>query len=169
MNLPIGTVAVLAICFVHIPETTRKPPFTLAHCRKILPELDLIGFALFVPPSIMFLFALQLGSGNAYAWSSATIICLFCFAATTTVIFIIWEYRMGDSAMIPGAVLRQRNVWTSCVFGSCLSCLMIVASNWMPTYFQAVKGDGPTLSGVHLLPSILSQIVFQVGSGAAGK
>jgi hypothetical protein len=45
---------------------------------------------------------------------------------------------------------------------------MITASNWVPTYFQAVKGDGPTMSGVHVLPNILSQLLFVVVSGALG-
>jgi hypothetical protein len=36
----------------------------------------------------------------------------------------------------------------------------------LPTYFQAIKGDGPTISGVHLLPSILSQVLFVITSRA---
>jgi hypothetical protein len=71
--------------------------------------------------------------------------------------------------MIPGSILGERIIWTSCAFGMCIISSMIVASNWLPTYFQAVKGDGPTASGVHVLPSILSQILFVVASGAAGK
>jgi hypothetical protein len=49
-----------------------------------------------------------------------------------------------------------------------MSCL-VTASNWLPTYFQAVRGDGPTLSGVHVLPSILSQLLFVIVVGAVGK
>ncbi|EFQ95880.1 hypothetical protein PTT_04429 [Pyrenophora teres f. teres 0-1] len=42
----------------------------------------------------------------------------------------------------------------------------MTASNWLPTYFQAVKGNGPTASGVYVLPSIISQILLVVVTGA---
>lgn len=75
---------------------------------------------------------------------------------------------MGDQAMLPGKLLAQRVVWTSCVYASCIITCMMTASVWMPTYFQAVKGNGPTDSGVHILPSILSQLLVVIASGAAG-
>ncbi|KAI4942276.1 hypothetical protein J4E91_010250 [Alternaria rosae] len=142
MNLPIGGVAAALIAFVPIPERTKKPRITLSLVRKIIPDLDLLGFALFVPPSVMLLLALQLGSGGKYAWNSSIIIGLFCGAGVCAILFILWERRMGDQAMLPASV-------------------------WMPTYFQAVKGNGPTDSGVHILPSILSQLLVVIASGAA--
>ncbi|KAI4650350.1 hypothetical protein J4E93_002706 [Alternaria ventricosa] len=167
MNLPIGGVAAALIAFVPIPERTTKPRITLSLIRTIIPDLDLLGFALFVPPSVMLLLALQLGSGGKYAWSSSVVIGLFCGAATCAALFILWERRMGDQAMLPGKLLGQRIVWTSCVYASCIITCMMTASVWMPTYFQAVKGDGPTDSGVHVLPSILSQLLVVIATGAA--
>ena len=70
--------------------------------------------------------------------------------------------------MLPGKLLGKRIVWTSCVYASCIITCMMTASIWMPTYFQAVRGNGPTDSGVHVLPSILSQLVVVIGTGAAG-
>ncbi|KAH6882235.1 efflux pump protein [Alternaria rosae] len=167
MNLPIGGVAAALIAFVPIPERTKKPRITLSLVRKIIPDLDLLGFALFVPPSVMLLLALQLGSGGKYAWNSSIIIGLFCGAGVCAILFILWERRMGDQAMLPGKLLAQRVVWTSCVYASCIITCMMTASVWMPTYFQAVKGNGPTDSGVHILPSILSQLLVVIASGAA--
>ncbi|KAI4916828.1 hypothetical protein J4E90_003331 [Alternaria incomplexa] len=167
MNLPIGGVAAALIAFVPIPERTTKPRVTLSLVHKIIPDLDLLGFALFVPPSVMLLLALQLGSGGKYAWSSSVVIGLFCGAATCAVLFIFWERRMGDQAMLPGKLLGQRIIWTSCVYASCIITCMMTASVWMPTYFQAVKGNGPTDSGVHVLPSILSQLLVVIATGAA--
>jgi len=152
--------------FIHFPDIAQKEPFSLALVRKVAPELDLIGFLLFVPPSLMFLLALQFGSGNTHAWDSATVIGLLVGSGILAVIFVLWERRMGDRAMVPGSIIKQRIVWVSCTYGMCNICCMMVASNWIPTYFQAVKGEGPTLSGVHILPSILSQLFFVVTSGA---
>lgn len=169
INLPIGGAAVVLFVFVSIPEIVRKETFSVDLVRRILPDLDLGGFVLFAPAAVMFLMALQFGSDDTYSWNSATVIGLLCGAAAAALSFIGWEARMGDRAMIPGSMLRKRIVWTSCVFGSALMCCSIVASNWLPTYFQAVKGEGPTVSGVHILPSILSALLFVVVTGAASK
>lgn len=169
INLPVGGAAVVLFAFISIPEIVKKESFSLDLVRRVLPDLDLIGFALFAPAAVMFLMALQFGSGNTYAWNSATVIGLLCGAGVMVLVFIGWETRMGDRAMIPGSMLRKRIVWSSCVFGSALMCCSIVASNWLPTYFQAVKGEGPTMSGVHILPGILSALLFVVVTGAASK
>ncbi|KAJ4371020.1 hypothetical protein N0V86_008714 [Didymella sp. IMI 355093] len=169
LNLPVGGAAAALLVFVRIPEMVEKERTTVSLVKKVVPELDLIGFALFAPAAVMFLMALQFGSGDAYAWNSATVIGLLCGASVAALLFVTCELKMGDRAMIPGSMLRKRIVWTSCVFGSALMCCSIVASNWLPTYFQAVKGEEPTLSGVHVLPSILSALLFVVVIGALSK
>lgn len=83
--------------------------------------------------------------------------------------FLLWEYRKGDNAMIPFSIARQRVVWCSCIFGFFLMGTVMCTSYYLPIYFQAVKGVTPTLSGVYLLPSILSQLMLAVISGALGK
>lgn len=169
INLPVGGLAAVIITFVPIPDAKTKPKLSIAMLRRVLRNLDLPGFALFIPPSVMFLLALQFGSGDEFAWSSPTIIGLFCGAAASLVIFIFWERHVGNRAMLPGSLMKQRIVWVSCIFGSCNICSMIVASNWLPTYFQAVKGDNPFDSGVHILPSILAQLLLVVVGGALSQ
>jgi hypothetical protein len=149
-----------------MPDAKTKEAFSMALVRKVIPDLDLVGFLIFSPASIMFLMALQFGSGETYAWNSATIIGLFVGAGLMGIIFVFWERRMGDRAMLPGSLLKQRIVLVSALYGLCIIGCMITASNWIPTYFQAVRGDTPTLSGVHVLPGILSQLFCVVTSGA---
>ncbi|KAH6611957.1 efflux pump protein [Boeremia exigua] len=168
INLPVGgAAAAVLFMFITVPEIVQKEPLSAALILKVLPELDLIGFALFAPTATMFLMALQFGSGNTYAWNSATVIGLFCGSGVAALIFIGWEFRVGDRAMIPGSMLRKRIVWTSCIFGAALMCCNIISSNWLPTYFQAVKGEGPTLSGIHILPSVLGALLTIIVTGAA--
>ncbi|KAK8004428.1 carbohydrate esterase family 4 protein [Apiospora arundinis] len=166
INLPIGGVTAVFLVMTHVPDITEKPPFTLALLRRLLPELDLVGFALFAPAAVMFLLALQLG-GQAYAWRSSQIVGLFCGAVATAAVFVVWEWRvMGDRAMLPGHMLKQRVVLASIVQGVFVMASTTIASFYLPIYFQGVKGDGPTLSGVYMLPSILSQLLLVVISGA---
>lgn len=117
----------------------------------------------------MFLLALQFGGDEKYLWNSATIIGLFCGAGATAVAFVLWEARVGEKAMIPGAMLKHRILVASAGYNICLTVCMLVGSTWLPMYFQAVRGASPTMSGVYLLPSILTQLLISIASGIAGK
>ncbi|KAK8017636.1 MFS multidrug transporter, partial [Apiospora rasikravindrae] len=165
INLPLGGVTAVFLALTHVPDITEKPPFTLALLRRLLPELDLLGFVLFAPAAVMFLLALQLG-GHMYAWGSSQIIGLFCGAVATGAVFVAWECRMGDRAMLPGSMMKQRVVFMAIVQGLFLMVTTTVGSFYLPIYFQGVKGVGPTLSGVYMLPSILNQLLLVVVSGA---
>lgn len=159
INLPLGGLAAVLIILTDIPEQTPKRPATLAYIRTLIPTFDLAGFVLFAPASIMLLLALQFGSGD-YGWKSSQVIGLFCGAGVTAAIFVYWERRMGDDAMIPLPMVRQRVVWSSALNFALLMLAVIVGSNFLPIYLQSVKGLSPTMSGVYMLASILTQIIF---------
>jgi MFS family permease len=166
LNLPIGAVAFLVTTLVPIPERVVKAPYNFALVRRILPLLDLQGFTMFAPSCIMLLLALQFGGDGSHAWSSATVIGLLCGSAATIVLFCFWEARMGKNAMIPPALLKNRIVLASSGQMVCLMSSVVVGSTFLPIYFQSVRGATPTMSGVDLLPAILSQLLFAIISGA---
>lgn len=116
----------------------------------------------------MILMALQWG-GVKYTWNSATIIGLLCGGAGTLVLFMAWEYRVGDSAMIPFSILRKTVVWCSCLVIGFFFASLLVFSYYLPIYFQTVKGVSPTMSGVYMLPGVFSQIVTAILSGFLGE
>lgn len=135
--------------------------------KSLLKSLDLVGFFLFAPLAVMFLMALEWG-GTKYAWNSATIIGLFCGGGGMLLIFIAWEYRVGDGAMIPYYMVRQRIVWASCFVSACAFSCIFLSSYYLPIYFQSVRGASPSLSGVYVLPGILGQILAAIVSGVLG-
>jgi hypothetical protein len=115
----------------------------------------------------MLLLALQWG-GTKYAWTGATILGLFCGSAAMCVVFAFWEYRRGDTAMVPWSMIKQRIVWASCFLMLFLFGSQLIISYYLAIYFQAVKGVSPTASGVNFLPSVISQMIFAVISGVLG-
>lgn len=135
--------------------------------KTIWTKLDLIGFVIFAPAIIQLLLALEWG-GNQYAWNSSTVIGLFCGAGATFLVFLGWEYHKGDEAMLPLSLFKTRAVWSSCGYAFFFFATMQLIVYYLPIYFQAVKGASPMMSGVDLLPSILSQLIAVLGSGAAG-
>ncbi|KAK9769015.1 putative Major facilitator superfamily domain-containing protein [Seiridium cardinale] len=164
INLPVGGVLAFLLIFCKTPDLTVKPPFSLSLVRETIPELDLVGFALFAPAAVMFLLALQWG-GNNYPWNSSVVVGLFVGAGATAILFVLWERHMGERAMLPGSVIKQRIVWSSAVNGMSLMAIVFTAAQYMPVYFQGVRGEGPAMSGVDLLPSILGQLFMVVMSG----
>lgn len=127
--------------------------------QQILPtlyqKLDIVGFCLLAPAAVMLLLALQC-DGTRYAWNSATIIGLFCGCAMTLLAFVAWEWHKGDLGLIPTGLCRNRIVIAGCFITFSVMGTSLLASYWLPIYFQAVKGESPVRSGVNLLPSILS-------------
>jgi len=115
----------------------------------------------------MLLLALEWG-GTSYAWSSSIVIGLFCGSGATLLLFIAWECKVGEEAMFPPSILKQRVVWSSLLFMFFLSANLLTTSYYMAIYFQSVKGVEALLSGVYFLPAILSQMFLAVLSGAIG-
>ena len=169
INLPAGGACAILLLLIQIPS--RRAKLEAIEGKSIIftffKKMDTIGFALFAPFAIQFLLALQWG-GTKYAWSDSKIIGLFCGAAGTLCVFLVWEHRIGDNAMIPFSIIRQRIVWCSCLVIGFFFGSMLMVSYYLPIYFQAVKGVSPTLSGVYLLPTILSQIAMSPVSGYLG-
>ncbi|KAK9250091.1 major facilitator superfamily domain-containing protein [Lipomyces tetrasporus] len=162
INLPCGGVAAILL-FASLPHRNIKG----ARKQTILDtlsKLDLIGFSLFAPAAIQFIFALEFG-GIKYSWNSATVIGLFCGSFGTLLVFLAWEYHMGDQAMIPLSIIGRRAVWSSSLNYACFMGSMLISSYYLPIYFQAVRNATPTLSGVNLLPSIISIMLFGIVSG----
>ncbi|KAH8897375.1 MFS general substrate transporter [Thozetella sp. PMI_491] len=163
LNLPLGAVLGGILALLKIPEVTAKPP-----ARKVLAtaveSLDLPGFFMIAPTSVMFLLALHWG-GNEYAWNSAVTIGLFVGAAATLLVFLAWEYRCGDAAMIPFSMLRMRVIWTASVTMFFLFGAIILVNYYQSLYFQAILDESPFMSGVHILPTVFGQIVFSAVSG----
>lgn len=136
--------------------------------RKAILNFDIPGFILFAPAAIQFFLALQWG-GNTFAWNSRQVIGLFCGAAATFILWLFWDYHHGDNAMIPFSVMRKKVVWVSAICGSFFGGTIFVTAYYLPIYFQSVRGEKPFISGVDILPNILTQMVVGLITGITSK
>lgn len=166
INLPIAGSVGLLLAFLYIPDNIAKLGWR-AVLKSPLREFDLIGFGIFAPSAIQFFLALQYG-GNQHAWNSATVIGLFCGAAAMFLIWLAWDYRQGDQAMVPFSILRQTIVWSSCATVFFLAGSIFITGYYLPIYFQDVRGASPLKSGINVLPNILPQMLITIISGKLG-
>lgn len=164
LNLPVGALVAGFILFVRIPDQVPKPP-ALSVLPRLHRLLDLVGLALLAPAIIMLLLALEYGSSAGHDWSSATVVGLFCGFGATLLAWLAWDWRGGMDAMLPLPLLRRRIVWASGLALGFMMSAMLIASYFLPIYFQAVKGTSAMTSGVYLLPTILPQLLGSIVSG----
>lgn len=133
--------------------------------KALVSGLDLFGFVLFAPASVMLFLALQWG-GVTFAWDSATVIGLLCGAGAVIILFVAWERHHGEKAMIPPAFITRRIIAASCLTGFFQGGAMILLSYYLPLWFQVIKQVSPTESAVRTLPTFLAQVVFIIFSTA---
>ncbi|RDW57711.1 hypothetical protein BP5796_12512 [Coleophoma crateriformis] len=164
INLPVGALVGVLLFGLDIPEIKPKPPVREV-LRTAVSTMDLFGLVLLWPAAIMFFLALQWG-GNQYRWDSSVVIGLFVGAAVTSAAFLWWEHRYGDNALLPFSMLRMRVIYSASATMFFFLGGMLTSYYYLPIYFQAVKGDSPLMSGVHILPTILSQVIVTVSTGA---
>ena len=163
INLPFAVPIGLFLLLRSVPEPTEKPPARQVF-RTAIKSLDLPGFLLISPAAIMFLLGLQFG-GNQYEWNSSVVIGLLVGAAVTFVLFLFWEHRQGDEAMVPFAMLRQRIIWSAAGNMFFMLSAILIADFYLAIYLQAVNNDSPVMSGVHMLPTTLGVVLFTMVAG----
>ncbi|KAJ5618038.1 Major facilitator superfamily domain general substrate transporter [Penicillium hordei] len=163
INLPLGVVVGGFLLFNTIPEPKPKDP-PLQILSSAIKSLDLPGFMLICPAVVMFLLGLQFG-GNQYAWDSSVVIGLLVGAGATFVVFLIWEWRQGDNAMVPLTMLKHRVIWSAAMTMFFSLSSILVADFYIAIYFQAIHDDTPLMSGVHMLPITLGIVLFTMISG----
>lgn len=163
LNLCLFPVITIAFLLNTIPEAEVKP-----HWRSVLAtatkSLDLVGFALISGGVLMFLLGLQYG-GNQFAWDSSVVIGLIIGGLVSFVVFLAWEYRQGDAAMVPWAMLRNGIIRAAAITGLFNYGVMLVADYYLAIYFQSVRDDTALESGVHMLPTTLGMLLSMVVAG----
>ncbi|KAK4032637.1 major facilitator superfamily-domain-containing protein [Parachaetomium inaequale] len=162
--LPLGGAITATTLPIAVPEQSAKPPLREA-CAGLHKKLDVGGFILFASLTTMLLLSLTWGGGR-FRWSSPTIIGLLCGTAALVALFAFWIRRMGNNALMPLSSLRRRAV----VVGSLIMFFQGGATQmipyFLPFWFQAIRGDSPVDSAVHILPSLVSNIVALIAFGA---
>ena len=148
-------------------HTVKREASQLTIFEKIQ-RLDLPGFALFIPPVVMLLLAVQWG-GTKYSWHSATVIGLLCGFVGMMAIFIAWQWHAQDEASIPPRILMNRNVAVACIVSFFMFGSLQLMVYFLPIWFQVIKKATPTQSGIDFLATVLATMLLTFIAGGLGK
>ncbi|KAF9873135.1 hypothetical protein CkaCkLH20_09298 [Colletotrichum karsti] len=163
INLPVGAVALVIMIFVFKSPPRPDSDANITPLEKFL-QIDPLGTAALMPAVICLLLALQWG-GTIYPWNDARVIVLFVLFGVLSVVFVIIQVRNGKNATLPLTVVSQRSVAAACWFSVCTAGADFTLRQYIPIWFQAVKGVSAVDSGLMNLALILATALASILSG----
>ena len=131
--------------------------------KRIL-QLDLEGNALLLGGAIMFFLALQY-TDQQYPWGSPRVIGLLVGAAVAISLFLAWQRKKGDEALMPPNIILQRSIAMGCLTSFFIYSALLVHMFFLPIWFQAIKGESPIGSGVSMISYVAASATFSLIGG----
>ena len=114
VNVPMGAAIFILVIFSLKLKGTQNPMQRFP-IRLKLQHMDPIGIILLLGAVCCLLLVLQQG-GNAWPWNSGKVIGLLIGSVILSLLFGLWQYRLGDKATIPLRILRNRTVLMGSLF-----------------------------------------------------
>ncbi len=152
INVPVGIIALILVTrTLHLHHVKRQA------------VIDWLGaFTLVVGVVPLLLVAEQ---GRTWGWTSVASIACIVVGLVGLIAFVIVESRMGDTALIPLRIFKNRTIVIALSGGFVIGAGMFGGMITIPQYLQIVHGSTPTMSGVQLLPMVLGMMIASVLSG----
>lgn len=152
VNVPIGLAALVVVS-----RTLRIPHRRLEH------RVDWWGATALVVALVPLLTVAE--QGRAWGWGSAISITCFVVGAVGIVCFVLIQSRMGDEALIPLRIFRDRVVSVTISASVVIGVAMFGAMMTLPLYMQIVHGASPMDSGLMMLPMVGGMMIASIVTG----
>ena len=154
VNVPIGLVALVVVTrTLHLRHTR------LEH------RIDWWGAAALSAALVPLLLVAE--QGREWGWSSPPSLACLAIGLASTVAFFAIERAMGEEAILPLELFRNRTVGVASVASVLIGVAMFGGLASLPLYLQIVKGASPTDAGLLLVPMTLGIMAGSVSSGIA--
>ncbi|HET7717987.1 MAG TPA: DHA2 family efflux MFS transporter permease subunit, partial [Bauldia sp.] len=126
-------------------------------------RIDYAGIAALSVGILSLLLALDEGSDRG--WTDPLILGLFALGAVSLVVFAFIERGVGETALVPHDVLRNRQFAAACLATLMMSAIFFSALVFLPQFMAKVLGFSAVGAGAGLLPMMG---VFALTSFVAG-
>ena len=163
INLPIGGIAFVVLLFV-LPLSPPPADNTQGTLKQKLARFDPFGNIFLIPGLACLIFALQWG-GTKLPWSNARIVALLTVGSVFLVFFALIQLLVKDNGTVPPGILCQRSIAASVAVSIGVGAILIVATFYMPIWYQAIRGLSAVDAGYRLIPYFLGAVVFVITSG----
>ena len=129
----------------------------IAHAKpKDIPFIfDLPGMALIIGAMVCLLLVLEDG-GLTKPWNSGFSIGLLVAFGVLTIIWVGWEWKQGEGAMIVPRIIKRRSILCLALFNLTAQGSGFARIYTLPLFFQAAQNVSPLESGICTLPTVLT-------------
>jgi len=103
--------------------------------------------------------------GREWGWGSGRSVACFVVGGLGVVAFLLIERAMGDEALVPLSLFKERTVAVASTASVIIGVAMFGGLVSIPLYLQIVKGATPTEAGLMLLPLTLGIMSASILSG----
>ncbi len=152
VNVPIGIVALIVV-----GRTLHLHHIRLDH------RIDWIGALLLTTALVPLLLVAE--QGRQWGWTSGDSLMCFGIGGVAGVAFLRQEWRMGDEAIFPFGMFRNKTVGVTSTASVLIGIAMFTGLVSLPLYLQIVKAATPTEAGMLLVPMTLGVMVSSISSG----
>jgi EmrB/QacA subfamily drug resistance transporter len=152
INIPVGLIALAIVWrFLHVPHTARK---------VVIDWWGAVTIVLGIVPIL-----LVAEQGRTWGWASAGAIACYVVAAAGIIAFIVVETKMGDNALIPMKLFKNRTFSMATIIGVMVGFAMFGGLLTIPLFLQLVRGASPTQSGLLMIPLVVGIMISSIVSG----
>jgi EmrB/QacA subfamily drug resistance transporter len=152
INLPIGVVSLIMVTrFLHLPKR---------HGSAVIDWFGAVFVIMTLVPGLV-----VAEQGRTWGWGAPGSIVCYAIAIVGVIAFILTEMRMGEDALIPLKLFRNRTFSMATILGVLVGFGMFGALLTLPLYLQLVLGATPTQSGFMMLPMVLGLMISSIVSG----
>ena len=138
LNLPLGVLA-----FFVVSRNLALPR------RRTERRIDYLGAALLTATTIPLLLVAE--KGHEWGWTSGLSLGLLAFSVVALLAFLPRERAMGEDAILPLRIFRDRVFSVTVVVAFLVGMVMFGGLVLMPLYLQIVKGETPTAAGLQMV------------------
>jgi len=153
VNVPIGLIALFIV-----GRTLHIPNF-----QKVNHAIDWLGAISLTVGLIPLLLVAQ--EGRVWGWTSVESITCYSIGIISLILFVIFENRMKDEAILPLRLFKDKTFSLVSVVGVITGAGMFGGLAMLPLYLQIVGGSSPTKAGLELLPLTLGIMTGSIISG----
>jgi MFS family permease len=152
INIPIGAIALMVVA-------SQVP----GHLSRVHHVIDYLGSIVLVLATTSLVLFTSLG-GTTYPWHSAPIIAFGVAGVVLVGLFAVVE-RRATEPVLPLHLFSIRTFSVANFVGFIVGFAMFGAMTFLPLFFQIVRGESPTISGLQLLPLMVGLLIVSIGSG----
>ncbi|WKG07088.1 MFS transporter [Nocardia sp. PE-7] len=156
VNVPVGVLAFLVVAKV----------LNVGHTRQ-QSRIDWFGAITLIVGVVPLLIVAE--QGRVWGWTAPKSLLCYGICAAGLLLFVLVEFLMKDSALIPLRLFRSSTFSIAILGGFLVGVAMFGAITMVPQYLQVVRGFSPTEAGLLMLPLVLGIMVGAQISGLITK